>query len=84
MAPLWSARATSPPSDLGGRRVDIDLRALQRLVVGLAHREIEGADEIEMRAGLQPRALDDRRGRQGRAGDEIGLPHGGFEILTSR
>src|SRR4051812_23227461 len=39
-----------PTLDLRGRRVDVDPGAAERLVVGFAHGEIEGADEVEMGA----------------------------------
>ena len=61
-------------------RVDMDGRPRHHLRIGLAHRGLEGAGEVDMGAGLQPLAHDDR-GRGGRhTADDVGLAHGMFEI----
>src|SRR5271166_4592980 len=66
----------------GGLCVDKDAGAPQRLVVRLAHRKRERADEIEMLSGLQPSAFDQRRGRERRAGDHVGLRDRALEVFA--
>ena len=61
--------------------VDIDAGAAHRGVVGLARLRREGADQIDMGALLQPGALDQRLGRQRRAGHDVGLAHRLLQIV---
>ena len=53
----------------------------QRLVVGLAHGDGEGADEVEMLPGPEPAPGDQRLGRKRCAGDHVGFGDGRLEIV---
>src|SRR6185503_6911452 len=52
-----------------GARVDEDAGAARRLVVGLAHAGPVGADTVDMRAGREPGAADQRLGGERGGGD---------------
>ena len=60
---------------LGGARprIDEDAGAFDAAVVAFPHLRRIGADQVKMRAGLQPLTLDQRRRRQGSATDEVRL-----------
>lgn len=67
-----AGRCRRPPRGAGAG-VDIDpARAADRLVVGLAHRRREAADEVDMGSGLQFRAADQRIGGDGGRGNDVG------------
>ena len=83
MLPAAIERATSPPSAIAAGVSTKTDGAADRFVVGLAHAQVEGADEIEVGAALQPGALHDGLGRESRAGDEIGLAHRRLEVRGS-
>ena len=80
MAPLRIASATSPPSVSAASVSTKTLARRSAVIVRLAHREVEGADEVEMAAGPQPGALDQRQAGQRRAGDDVGGADGSPEI----
>src|SRR5262249_3625330 len=67
-----------------GARVDVDAGALDRVVVGLAHLGREAADQIDVRARLEPGAAHDRLGRERRAAHDVGVAHRRLEILRDR
>src|SRR3546814_8036032 len=67
----WSSDVCA--SDLAG--------AAHHRVIGFAHVGTECADEVEMLAGLQPVAADQRLLRQRGAGDDVGAACGGFQIV---
>ena len=60
--------------------IDKDAGAADGIVVGLAHVRAIGADQVEMRAGFEPRAPHQRLGRQRGAGDDVGGSGGLGEI----
>jgi len=61
-------------------RVDENRCARHRLGIDLAHLRSKCAHEIEMRAGTQPRPLDQRRGAERGAGDHVRLSGAGLQI----
>ena len=65
------------------RRIGVDEQARALSASSSASRmlQVEGADEVEMGAFLQPGALHERCRRERRAGDEVRLPHRPFEIF---
>src|SRR3546814_16465738 len=67
----WSSDVCA--SDLAG--------AAHHRVIGFAPVGTECADEVEMLAGLQPVAADQRLLRQRGAGDDEGAACGGFQIV---
>ena len=60
--------------------VDKQAGAGDRSVVAFAHGRLEGADKVEMGAGLEPFAGDQRLLGQRAAGDDVGLSRRFFEI----
>ncbi len=67
-----------------GAGVDIDAGAADRFVVGLAHGRRKAADQIDMHARFQQRPLDQRLGRDGRRGDDVGLAKRRIEVARRR
>ena len=64
-----------------GAGVDEDAGAAHHLVVGLAHVGPVGADAIDVRAGREPGAADQRLGGERGRGDDVGLAHGGLQVV---
>ena len=55
-----------------GTGVDINPGALDCLIVRLAHFRREAAHQVDMGAGPQPLAADERRARERRAAHDVG------------
>src|SRR6202044_3461672 len=62
--------------------VDIERRTSDGQVVRLAHVGPEGADQIQVLAGMQPAAIDQGCLTQGRATDYVGPRHSGLQVIT--
>ena len=69
--------------DRGVETVDEDPRPPERLVVGLAHVGAIGADQVEMLAGPEPRALQDGLGGGGGGRDDVRGGDGGGQVGDS-
>ena len=64
-----------------GAGVDEDAGAAHHLVVGLAHAGPVGADAIDVRAGREPGAADQRLGGERGGGDDVGPAHGRLQVV---
>ena len=79
---FFSGMAMSPePFGALAREFDKDPRPPDGGVVGFAHLRREGADQIDMRALLQPGPAHQRLLGQGRAGHDVSLTNGALQIL---
>jgi hypothetical protein len=67
--------------DGGGAAVDEDAGAAHGGVIHLAHVGAIGADQVQMLAGAQPVALDQRLGAMVAGADDVGMAHGRFQII---
>jgi hypothetical protein len=67
-----------------GERIDDNEGAAHAVIVGFPHAGREAADQIQVAAGFEPAAFDERVLRQRRAADHVRRSHSGLEIARGR